>query len=66
MKIEKYLTNKDIGQYKTLPDLSRALAEVGDIELSHNQKVKQNKKNRRRADLHNEARLEYEDSDWEV
>lgn len=63
---KRYLTNKDIGQYKTLPDLSRALAEVGDIELSHNQKVKQNKKNRRRADLHNEARLEYEDSDWEV
>lgn len=48
-------TNKDIGQFKTLPDLAKALDEVGDVELSHNQQVKQNQKARRNADLNNEA-----------
>ena len=63
---KKGLKNKDIGQFKTLPDLAQALREVGDVELTHRQQVRQNQKARKNADLGNEAELVYEDDTWEV
>lgn len=63
---KKNFKNKDIGQFKTLPDLSRALRDVVPAELSHRQQVRQNQKARKNADLGNEASLVYEDSKWEV
>ena len=58
--------NKDIGQFKTLKDFETALLDMPDLELSHRQKVRQAQKNRKNADLGDEAKLVYEDSDWEV
>ena len=63
---KKFLKNKDINQFKTLPDLAQALEEVGEGELSHRQEVRQRQKDRKNADLGKEAELVYEDSKWEV
>ena len=60
---KKWLKQKDIGQYKTLPDLKKVLDEVS-VELSQNQKDKAFKKKFKQADLN--ADLVYEDEKWEV
>lgn len=60
---KKWIKQKDIGQYKTLPELAKALEEVS-IELSQNQKDRAFKKRFKQAEL--DADLVYEDSDWEV
>lgn len=62
----KLFKNKDINQFKSLPELSKALDEIGEGELSHRQEVRQRQKDRKNADLGNEADLVYEDSAWEV
>lgn len=54
---KKGFKNKDIGQFKTLPDLAKALDDVGDVELTHAQQVRQNQKERKNADLGKEASL---------
>lgn len=63
---KKRFTNKDIGQFKKLDQLETALLDMPDLELSHRQKVRQNQKNRRKADLGNEADLVFDGTDWEV
>lgn len=63
---KKFFKNKDINQFKTLPDLAQALEEVGEGELSHRQEVRQRQKDRKNADLGKEAELVHEDSKWEV
>lgn len=63
---KKRFTNKDIGQFKTLKQLEDALLDMPDLELSHRQKVRQNQKNRRKADLGTDADLVFDGSDWEV
>lgn len=63
---KKRFTNKDIGQFKTLKQLEDALLDMPDLELSHRQKVRQNQKSRRKADLGNEADLVFDGTDWEV
>ena len=55
---KKWIKQKDIGQYKTLPDLAKALEEVS-VELSQNQKDRAFKKKFKNADL--DADLVYED-----
>lgn len=60
---KKWIKQKDIGQYKTLPDLAKALEEVS-VELSQNQKDRAFKKKFKNADL--DADLVYEDEKWEV
>lgn len=61
---KKWFNNKDIGQFKTLPDLYDALKNVVVGELSKNQKDKQFKKEIKKSDLN--AEVVYEDEEWIV
>ena len=61
----KGFKNKDIGQFKTLPDLAKALDEV-EVELSHSQQVRQNQKARKNVDLGNEASLVFDGDGYEI
>ena len=62
-KKKSNFVNKDINQFKTLPDLARALEEIG---LTHRQEVRGRQKARRYADLGKDAELVYEDDKFEV
>lgn len=61
---KRLFSNKDIGQFKTLPDLYDALIELDDSNLSDSQKEKDFKKKVKKADLN--ADLVYKDDEWEV
>ena len=61
---KRWMTNKDIGQFKSLGDLAQALENTQEGELSQNQKNRQFKKEIKQADLN--ADLVYEDDKWEV
>lgn len=64
---KKNLKEKDIGKFKTVQDLDDMLNNDDSYkELSHRQEVRQRQKDRKNADLGNEAELVYEDGDWEV
>lgn len=64
---KKYLKDKDIMKFKSMDELESYLNDDDNYnELSHRQEVRQRQKDRRNADLNNEAYLLYEDSDWEV
>lgn len=63
-EVKEWFTNKDIQQFKTISDLSKALDEVELGELSSNQKDKRFKKEVKKLDLN--ANKVYEDSKWEV
>ena len=60
---KKWMPSKDIGFYKTLPDLKKAIDDT-EISMSQNQKNKAFKKRYKQADL--DADLVYEDEKWEV
>lgn len=64
---KKNLKNKDIGAYKTVADLDKMLNDDDSYkELSHRQEVRQRQKDRKNADLGEEADLVFEDDMWEV
>ena len=64
---KKQLKDKDINKFKTPEDLENYLNDDNNYtNLSHRQEVRQRQKDRRNADLNNEADLIYEDDDWEV
>lgn len=64
---KKYLKNKDINKFKSLPDIDTYLNDDDSYnELSHSQKVRQHRRDKQKVDLDNEAELVYEDSDWEI
>ena len=61
------LKNKDIMKYKSVDDVENMLNDDDSYkDLSHRQEVRQRQKDRKNADLGKEAKLVYEDSDWEV
>ena len=63
----KYLKNKDIMRYKTMDEVEDMLNDDDSYkEQSHRQEVRDRQKARKNADLGNEAKKVYEDSDWEV
>lgn len=63
----KYLKNKDIMRYKTMDEVEDMLNDEDSYkEQSHRQEVRDRQKARKNADLGNEAKKVYEDSDWEV
>ena len=63
----KYLKNKDIMKYKTMDEVEDMLNDEDSYrEQSHRQEVRDRQKARKNADLGNEAKKIYEDSDWEV
>lgn len=63
----KYLKNKDIMRYKTMDEVEDMLNNEDSYkEQSHRQEVRDRQKARKNADLGNEAKKVYEDSDWEV
>ena len=63
----KYLKNKDIMRYKTMQEVEDMLNDESSYkEQSHRQEVRQRQKDRKNADLGNEAEKVYEDSKWEV
>lgn len=63
----KYLKNKDIMKYKTMDEVEDMLNDEDSYkEQSHRQEVRDRQKARKNADLGNEAKKVYEDSDWEV
>lgn len=55
--------NKDINQFKSLPELAQALDK---ISLSQRQETRTNQNARKNVDLNKEAELVYEDSRFEV
>ena len=64
---KKNLKDKDIGKFKTVQDLDDYLNNDDNYkELSHRQEVRQRQKDRKSADLNNDAKLVYEGGDWEV
>lgn len=64
---KKNLKNKDIGKFKSLEEVDEYLNDDDNYKtLSHRQEVRARQKDRKNADLGNEAELVYEDSDWEV
>ena len=64
---KKNLKNKDIGVYKTVADLDKMLNDDDSYkEISHRQEVRQRQKDRKNADLGEEADLVFEDDKWEV
>lgn len=61
------LKNKDIMKYKSVDEVEDMLNNDDSYkDLSHRQEVRQRQKDRKNADLGKEAKLVYEDSDWEV
>ena len=62
---KKGFANKDIGQFKSLPDLAKALDGV-EVELTHGQQVRQNQKARKNTDLDKDASLVYKDNTYEI
>ena len=63
----KYLKNKDIMRYKTMDEVEDMLNDEDSYkEQSHRQEVRDRQKARKNADLGNEAKKVYVDSDWEV
>ena len=63
----KYLKNKDIMRYKTMDEVEDMLNNEDSYkEQSHRQEVRDRQKARKNADLENEAKKVYEDSNWEV
>lgn len=63
-EVKEWFTNKDIQQFKTLPQLKRALDNVEIGELSTNQKDKRFKQTIKKSNLN--AEKVYEDENWEV
>jgi len=59
---KRWFKNKDIQQFKTLPDLRKALDEVEVGEVSDNKKQKDFHKELKKQDL--DAQLIYEDDKW--
>lgn len=64
---KKNLKNKDINKFKSLQEIDTYLNDDNSYnELSHSQIVRQHRRDKQKADLDNEAKLIYEDSDWEI
>lgn len=63
---KKLFKNKDIGQFKSLPDLYSALQDVDDSNLSHRQQVRQAQKDRKNVDLGQDAKKVFENSKVEI
>ena len=64
---KKYLKNKDINKFKSLQEIDTYLNDDNSYnELSHSQIVRQHRRDKQKADLDNEAKLIYEDSNWEI
>ena len=64
---KKYIKNKDINKFKSLQEIDAYLNDNDNYnELSHNQIVRQHRRDKQKADLNNEAALIYEDPDWEI
>lgn len=66
-QVKNHLEDKDIGKYKTLQELSKALNTV-DVELSPRQKLRARKKEMKdlKARLEDEAELVHDGEKWEV
>lgn len=60
----KKFSNKDIGQFKSLPDLYKAIEEVSDVKLSKSQKDRELRKKVRQS--MKDAELVFESTKWEV
>ena len=66
-KEKKYLKNKDIGQFKSLDDIDNYLNNEDSYkEKSHRQDVRDRQKDRKNADLLNDASIMYKDNFWTV
>lgn len=66
-KEKKRLKNKDIMSYKSLEDVDKALDDDSSYnQLSSRQELRQTQKAVRNTDIDKDAKLVYEDSDWEV
>ena len=64
---KKNLKNKDINKFKSTQEIDAYLNDNDNYnELSHSQIVRQHRRDKQKADLDNEAKLIYEDSNWEI
>lgn len=63
---KRNFSNKDIGQFKSLPDLKVALDNVVEVELSDRQKLRQVQKSVRNTDIVKDAEKVFEDNTWVV
>jgi hypothetical protein len=64
---KKNLKNKDIGQFKSLEDVDAYLNDDNNYkDKSHRQEVRDRQKDRKKADLNNEAVKVFDSSNWEV
>lgn len=64
---KKNLKNKDIGRFKSIEEVDEYLNDDDSYkELSHRQEVRGRQKDRKNADLGNEAEKVFETSEWEV
>ena len=64
---KKNLKNKDINKFKSIQEIDAYLNDDNSYnELSHSQIVRQHRRDKQKADLDNEAKLIYEDSNWEI
>lgn len=64
---KKTLKDKDIMKFKSMDDLEAYLNDENSYtNLSHRQEVRQRQQGRKNADISKDAKLVYEDSDWQV
>lgn len=64
---KNHLINKDIMKYKSIQEVENMLNDDNSYkDLTHRQGVRQRQNDRRNVDLNKEAKLVYEDADWEV
>lgn len=64
---KKYLKNKDINKFKSVQEIDTHLNDDNNYnKLSHSQIVRQHRKDKQNVDLDTEAKLIYEDSNWEI